>query len=73
MAQWAVCIALDGGLREGEHETQVVLIHALFAGGGDSAHMPTVELSAADFALLREFEHHHRYKQYKMERECNYR
>ena len=27
MAQWAVCIALDGGLREGEHETQLVLIH----------------------------------------------
>ena len=27
MAQWAVCIALDGGLRKGEHETQVVLIH----------------------------------------------
>ena len=24
--------------------------HALFAGGGDSAHMPTVELSSADFA-----------------------
>ena len=24
--------------------------HAIFAGGGDSAHMPTVELSAADFA-----------------------
>lgn len=24
--------------------------HALFAGGGDSAHMPTVELSASDFA-----------------------
>ena len=24
--------------------------HALFAGGGDSTHMPTVELSAADFA-----------------------
>ena len=24
--------------------------HALFAGGGDSAHMPTVELSPADFA-----------------------
>ena len=24
--------------------------HALFAGGGDSAHMPTVELSAADFS-----------------------
>ena len=25
--------------------------HALFAGGGDSAHMPTVELSSADFAV----------------------
>lgn len=27
MARWIDCIALDGGLREGEHETQVVLIH----------------------------------------------
>ena len=27
MAQWAVCVVLDGGLREGEHETQVILIH----------------------------------------------
>lgn len=27
MAQWAVCAALDGGLRPGTHETQVVLIH----------------------------------------------
>ena len=27
MAQWTVCVALDGGLREGEHETQVILIH----------------------------------------------
>lgn len=27
MAQWAVCTALDGGLRPGTHETQVVLIH----------------------------------------------
>lgn len=27
MAQWAVCTALDGGLREGSHTTQVVLIH----------------------------------------------
>lgn len=27
MAQWIVCIALDGGLREGDHTTQVVLIH----------------------------------------------
>lgn len=27
MARWIDCIALDGGVREGEHETQVVLIH----------------------------------------------
>ena len=27
MARWIDCIALDGGLREGEHDTQVVLIH----------------------------------------------
>jgi hypothetical protein len=27
MSQWAVCVALDGGLREGAHETQLVLIH----------------------------------------------
>lgn len=27
MARWIDCIALDGGLREGDHETQVVLIH----------------------------------------------
>lgn len=27
MTQWAVCVALDGDLREGEHETQVILIH----------------------------------------------
>ena len=27
MTQWAVCVVLDGGLREGEHETQVILIH----------------------------------------------
>ena len=27
LARWVDCIALDGGLREGEHETQVVLIH----------------------------------------------
>lgn len=27
MAQWAVCIALDGGMRAGEHSTQVILIH----------------------------------------------
>jgi hypothetical protein len=27
MAQWAECVALDGGLREGEHKVQVILIH----------------------------------------------
>lgn len=27
MTEWAVCIALDGGLGRGEHEIQVVLIH----------------------------------------------
>lgn len=27
MARWIDCIALDGGVREGEHQTQVVLIH----------------------------------------------
>ena len=28
MAQWLECIALDGGLREGSHTTQVVLLHS---------------------------------------------
>ncbi len=28
MAKWADCIALDGGLREGQHETQVILTHS---------------------------------------------
>lgn len=27
MARWLECVALDGGLREGRNETQVVLIH----------------------------------------------
>lgn len=27
LAKWIDCVALDGGLREGEHNTQVVLIH----------------------------------------------
>ena len=27
MARWIECVALDGGLREGEHQTQVVLLH----------------------------------------------
>ncbi len=27
MARWIDCIALDGGLREGEHQTQVIFIH----------------------------------------------
>ncbi len=28
MARWADCVALDGGLREGEHSTQVILTHS---------------------------------------------
>lgn len=28
MARWMECVALDGGLREGQHETQVILMHA---------------------------------------------
>ena len=27
MARWLECVALDGGVREGKHETSVVLIH----------------------------------------------
>jgi hypothetical protein len=27
MTKWIDCVALDGGIREGEHETQVVLLH----------------------------------------------
>lgn len=27
-ARWIDCIALDGGLKEGEHETQVIFIHS---------------------------------------------
>lgn len=27
MARWVECIALDGGLREGKHQTNVILIH----------------------------------------------
>lgn len=27
MAQWLDCIALDGGIREGEHENQVIFLH----------------------------------------------
>ncbi|MCR4602013.1 MAG: hypothetical protein K5683_00590 [Prevotella sp.] len=27
MARWAECMALDGGMKEGDHETLVVLIH----------------------------------------------
>jgi len=27
LARWIDCIALDGGLREGEHETNVILVH----------------------------------------------
>lgn len=28
ISKWIDCVALDGGLREGKHETQVVLIHS---------------------------------------------
>ena len=28
MARWVECVALDGGLRQGDHESQVVLLHA---------------------------------------------
>lgn len=28
MARWIDCVALDGGLREGQHEVQVVITHA---------------------------------------------
>ena len=28
MAKWLECVALDGGLREGSNETQVVLLHS---------------------------------------------
>ena len=27
MSRWVECVALDGGLRQGDHETQVVLLH----------------------------------------------
>jgi hypothetical protein len=27
MAKWVECVALDGGLREGEHQTTVILVH----------------------------------------------
>ncbi len=28
MARWIDCVALDGGIREGDHSTQVVLVHS---------------------------------------------
>lgn len=36
MARWIECVALDGGLREGSHETQVVLIHGKNKTGMDN-------------------------------------
>ena len=39
IARWIDCVALDGGIREGEHETQVVLIHQ--KGRGSLPLMPT--------------------------------
>ena len=28
ITRWIDCVALDGGIREGEHETQVILLHS---------------------------------------------
>lgn len=42
LAQWAVCVALDGGLRAGNHETQVVLIH-------DKKHATMDNFNPSDF------------------------
>jgi len=36
MAKWIDCIALDGGMREGKHETQVILIHGKNKKGMDN-------------------------------------
>lgn len=36
MARWVECVALDGGLREGNHETQVVLLHPKGKAGMDN-------------------------------------
>jgi len=36
MARWIDCIALDGGLREGQNSTQVVLIHGKSKRGMDN-------------------------------------
>ncbi len=36
MAQWVDCVALDGGLRPGDNETQVVLIHSKEKQGMDN-------------------------------------
>ncbi len=35
LAKWVDCIALDGGLREGQHETQVILTHSTGKKGLD--------------------------------------
>lgn len=35
MARWIECIALDGGLREGSNETQVILLHSKEKGKMD--------------------------------------
>lgn len=36
IARWIDCVALDGGVREGEHDTQVVLLHAKERKGMDN-------------------------------------
>lgn len=36
LAQWLDCIALDGGIREGEHENQVIFLHNPESGSLDN-------------------------------------
>lgn len=45
LARWIDCVALDGGLRPGEHETQVVLIHEKDSKGLENFAPSEYELS----------------------------
>jgi len=42
-ARWIDCVALDGGLREGDHETQVVIVH-------ESRHTRMENFAPGDYA-----------------------
>lgn len=42
LAKWLTCIALDGGLREGEHAIQVVMVH-------DKEHLHLENFAPADY------------------------